>query len=125
MELNYLDHNPLLFIGKFILGCLFCVVSVIWWIHILISIVIKSNGDPLHPFLNNFLIGLNDGAGFMATGVFAFLSLYLLWCTTKGTLKLGLRLLCFTIHPMKVNETWMNSFLFNIQLILLASVSVT
>ena len=30
----------------------------------------------------------------------------------------------FTIHPMKVNETWMNSFLFNVLLILICSVSV-
>lgn len=33
--------------------------------------------------------------------------------------------LLFTIHPMKVNETWMNSFLFNVTLILITSVAVT
>ena len=30
----------------------------------------------------------------------------------------------FTIHPMKINETWMNSFLFNLTLILLSSVTI-
>jgi len=114
LELSYLDHNPLVFIGKFILGIIFSVLSILWWIHILLFVVIKSDGNPVHPFLNDLLIGLEKAAGFLATSVFAFLSLYLLWCTTKGTLKLGLRILCFTIHPMKVNETWMNSFLFNV-----------
>jgi len=73
------------------------------------------------------LIGLeNGGAGFIATGLFAFLGLYLLWCTQKGNFKMGVRIpFLFTIHPMKVNETWMNSFLFNVLLILICSVSVT
>jgi len=55
-----------------------------------------------------------------------FFSIYLLWCCTKGALKFGLRIpFIFSVHPMKVNETWMNSFLFNVNLILICSVSVT
>lgn len=46
--------------------------------------------------------------------------------TIKGNIKFGLRIfLCWALHPMKKNETYMNSFLFNVMLILIASVSVT
>ena len=69
----------------------------------LVFICIKPNGIPLNLFLNSFLIDLQNGnAGFIATLVFAFLSLYLLWCTTKGNFKFGVRVpFIFTIHPMK------------------------
>lgn len=40
LELNYLDHNPLIFVGKFILGLLFCIVSFIWWIHIILYVLV-------------------------------------------------------------------------------------
>lgn len=41
-------------------------------------------------------------------------------------MKFGLRIpLIVRFYPMKPNETWMNSFLFNIILLLLASVGIT
>lgn len=62
------------------------------------------NGFPIAPFLNEMLTGLeSSGITFLATGVFALMSLYLLWCTQKGNLKMGVRIpFLFTIHPMKV-----------------------
>lgn len=65
--------------------------------------MIRPNGIPVHLFLNNFLLKLNEAnAGFIATFVFAFLSLYLIWATTKGNFKFGVRIpFIFTIHPMK------------------------
>lgn len=76
--------------------------------------------------MNELLIGLNNGnAGFIATGIFAYLCLYMLWCVQKGTVKFGIRIpCCCRFHPMKENETWMNSFLFNIILMLISSVGV-
>lgn len=44
--------------------------------------------------------------------------------TINGTCKVGLNLLVFTIHPMKVGATLMSSFLFNVALVLLASTAV-
>lgn len=41
-----------------------------------------------------------------------------------GEMQLGMRLLFVTIHPMKWGGTLMNSFLFNVGLILLSSISV-
>lgn len=61
------------------------------------------NGFPTYTFLNRMLIGLeNANAGFIATVIYGFLSLYLLWCTTKGNIKFGFRIpFLFTLHPMK------------------------
>jgi LMBR1 domain-containing protein 1 len=101
----------------------------------LLFIAIKPNGVPASSFLNKILLGLEAGnAGFIATAIFAFLSLYLLWCVQKGNIKFGVRIpFIFSLHIMKyayvaslrVNETWMNTFLFNVSLILIASVAVT
>ena len=44
----------------------------------------------------------------------------------KGNFKFGVRILCcWEIFPMKANGTYMNTFLFNVTLILLASCSIT
>ena len=49
----------------------------------LLYIAIKtSNGTAASPFLNNILTGMeNANVGFLGTGIYAFLALYLLWCT--------------------------------------------
>ena len=76
--------------------------------------------------LNEMFIGLENGnAGFVSTGIFAYLCLYMLWCVQKGNIKFGIRIpCCCRFHPMKKNETLMNSFLFNVILLSIASVGV-
>jgi len=93
----------------------------------LVYFIIAPGGKPIYPFLNNLLTWLvEENVSFLSTAFFILFCLYLLWATIKGNIKFGLRvLLCWAIHPMKKNETYMNSFLFNINLILLTSVSVT
>jgi LMBR1 domain-containing protein 1 len=92
----------------------------------LLYFVIIIDNKPYYPFLNNLFVFLqNNGLGFLATAFFALFCLYLLWASIKGNLKFGMRMFLINIHPMKKNETYMNSFLFNIMLILLTSVSVT
>ena len=54
-------------------------------------------------------------------GIFTF---YLLFCVTKGCVKVGLRCFCIQIHPMRVGNTMMNSLLFNVLLLLLCSISI-
>jgi hypothetical protein len=60
---------------------------------------------PLIPFMNEMLIGLdNSNAGFLSTGIFAYLCLYMIWCVQKGTVKFGMRIpFCCQFHPMKEN----------------------
>ncbi|EGR30777.1 lmbr1-like conserved region family protein, putative [Ichthyophthirius multifiliis] len=127
LELNIVGINPAIWFFKLIGGVIFFIVSIIWWLHIILYVLSSDiNGFPKAPFLNEMLIELeSSGVSFLSTALFAFLSLYLLWCVQKGNIKFGLRIpFIFTLHPMKVNETWMNSFLFNINLVLICSVAV-
>ncbi len=65
-------------------------------------------------------------AGFFAAIVYTYLILYLVWAVIKGNIKFGLRIpFIVRFYPMKPNETWMNSFLFNIILMLMASAGIT
>jgi len=107
---------------QLVLGLIGIVISICWLLHIILFVIPKP---PIHPFLNNFFIALDEAFtlfGVIAYGIFAF---YLLWCVIKGTFKFGLRIpFIFSIHPMKVGETLMNAFLFNTLLMLLASVTL-
>ncbi|KAL8551865.1 hypothetical protein ACS0TY_000781 [Phlomoides rotata] len=58
----------------------------------------------------------------MGTVAFAFFCFYLLLAVIAGAMMLGLKLVFITIHPMKWGATLMNSFLFNVGLILLCSI---
>eukprot|EP01017_Pseudomicrothorax_dubius_P025556 TRINITY_DN2772_c0_g2_i5.p1 TRINITY_DN2772_c0_g2~~TRINITY_DN2772_c0_g2_i5.p1 ORF type:complete len:399 (-),score=102.13 TRINITY_DN2772_c0_g2_i5:421-1617(-) len=101
-QIDYENTNPLVYLGKLLLGILCALVSFIWLLHILLFLIIKSDGYPLHTFLNKMLIGLEEGgAGFIATAIFAGFSLYLVWACQKGNIKFGLRIFLISIHPMK------------------------
>ncbi|XP_020250628.1 LOW QUALITY PROTEIN: LIMR family protein Os06g0128200-like [Asparagus officinalis] len=109
------------YLGKLILGILGLIVSVAWVAHIIIYSLINP---PLSPFLNEVFIKLDDVWGLLGTAAFAFFCFYLLIAVIAGAMMLGLRLVFITIHPMKWGATLMNSFLFNVGLILLCSISV-
>ncbi|KAL9242603.1 hypothetical protein vseg_016589 [Gypsophila vaccaria] len=109
------------YLTKLILGILGLIVSVAWIAHIVIYLIIRP---PLSPFLNFVFIKLDDVWGLLGTAAFAFFCFYLLVAVVAGATMLGLRLVFITIHPMKWGATLMNSFLFNVGLILLCSISV-
>ncbi|KAG5042375.1 hypothetical protein AAZX31_03G050200 [Glycine max] len=109
------------YLAKFVLGILGLIVSVAWVAHIIIYLLIDP---PLSPFLNEVFIKLDDIWGLLGTAAFAFFCFYLLLAVIAGAMMLGLRLVFITIHPMKWGATLMNSFLFNVGLILLCSISV-
>ncbi|KAL8514520.1 hypothetical protein ACS0TY_013574 [Phlomoides rotata] len=60
--------------------------------------------------------------GLLGTVAFAFFCFYLLLAVIAGAMILGLKLVFIMIHPMKWGATLMNSFLFNVGLILLCSI---
>ncbi|CAL5338293.1 unnamed protein product [Camellia sinensis] len=95
------------------------IVSVAWIAHIVIYLLINP---PLSPFLNGVFIKLDDVWGLLGTAAFAFFCFYLLLAVIAGAMMLGMRLVFITIHPMKWGATLMNSFLFNVGLILLCSI---
>ena len=45
-------------------------------------------------------------------------------CVIKGNVKIGFRLLLFSVYPMKIGGTLMSSLLFNVNLIMLSSIAV-
>uniref|UniRef100_A0A7N0VHF4 LMBR1-like membrane protein n=1 Tax=Kalanchoe fedtschenkoi TaxID=63787 RepID=A0A7N0VHF4_KALFE len=109
------------YLAKLVLGVLGLIVSVAWIAHIIIYLLIDP---PLSPFLNEVFVKLDDVWGLLGTAAFAFFCFYLLLAVIAGAMMIGLRLVFITIHPMKWGATLMNSFLFNVGLILLCSISV-
>uniref|UniRef100_A0A0D6R4Q3 LIMR family protein n=1 Tax=Araucaria cunninghamii TaxID=56994 RepID=A0A0D6R4Q3_ARACU len=109
------------YIGRLMLGIIGFCVSIAWVAHIVIYLMINP---PLSPFLNEVFIKLDSVWGLLGTVAFAFFCFYLLLAVIAGATVLGLRLVFITIHPMKWGGTLMNSFLFNVALILLCSISV-
>lgn len=64
-------------------------------------------------------------ARFISSLFFCVLVIYILATVVKGNIKFGLRFLFFMpIHPMKVGRTYINSFLFNLFLVLLCTPAV-
>ena len=110
-----------------LLAGFFCLILSFTWIaQILLYIILKKNGKPISTFLNIPLVKLTKvNLSFIAISIFTVLSLYLLLITIKGNFKFGLRFMLFgQIHPMKKDNTYMNSILFNVMLIMITSVSV-
>ena len=103
------------------------ILSLLWVIQFCCSYFYIKNGRPGYPFLSYLLIYFQDNQiSFLSFFIFAILCLYLLFCMIKGNFKFGVRILCcWTIHPMKKDKTYMNSFVFNVALILLGSCAVT
>ena len=106
---------------------IFCfILSLLWIAQILLYIIIKKDGRPINGFLNIALVKLtNVNLSFLAISIFTVLSLYLLLITIKGNFKFGVRIMILgEIHPMKKDNTYMNSILFNVMLVMITSVSV-
>jgi LMBR1 domain-containing protein 1 len=102
-----------------LLGIISIIISLAWIAHIIAWNILQK-----YQFLNLLFIVLDKVFplfGVIAYGSFTF---YLLWACVKGVTKVGMRLLFFEVHPMKLRDTLMNAFLFNCALILVVSVTV-
>ena len=108
-------------------GIIATIFTLIWLIQFGLSYFYRKNGRPGVSFLARMYIFFNDhDVAFLSFFIFSLLSLYLLFCVIKGNFKFGVRLLCcWQVFPMKKNGTYMNTFIFNVTLILLASCSIT
>lgn len=108
-------------------GILAAMVSVVWFIQ-LVGTTINSGGKPLFTFLDTPLVNLQDqpGLGFLSVALYSLLVLYLQGCEVKGNIVFGLRIpFIISFHPMKKDRTFLNSFLFNINVMMLASIATT
>lgn len=118
-----LKANPLWDIAKLVLGTFLAIISLIIILHMLLYNIIVIKGRPASLFLNSFLYWVEYKiASFISTIFFAAFGVYLVFCVMKGAIRFGLRLFfIIKIHPMQLNKTYMNSFLFNAIMIMLAS----
>ena len=109
------------------LGILSIILSFLWLIQFICSYFYIKNGRPGYPFLSIMLIYFQDNdVSFLSFFFFSLLTLYLLFCVIKGNFQFGVRILCcWAVHPMEKGKTFMNSFLFNISLVLLGSMAIT
>ena len=137
-EYNYLnfanqvlnDTNGCVLISYYLLipfAILFLILSLLWVIQIMLSFIVISHNRPIINFLSAMLLALQDNhLAFLSFVFFSVFCLYLLFATMKGNVKFGMRFfMCMAVHPMKKDQTYMNSFLFNVCLLLLCSVSIT
>ena len=102
------------------------VISVFWVFQIL-GHIINPNGQPLYGFMDDWFSSLsNSGGSFIATILYGILVIYMQICLLRGNMIFGFRIpYIFKIHPMIVNKTYMNAMLFNCNLLLLASCSIS
>ncbi len=103
------------------LGVASAFVSLFWLLHVCLYVF---PDPPASSFLNEFFKAMDSAWGLLGTTSFALFCFYLIMCVVKGNVKVGFRLLLFTVYPMKLGGTLMSSFLFNVNLIMLSAVAV-
>ena len=125
-ELKIRTTHPIVHIISLIAGIIGVVGTIFWVVQILGTMILK-NGSPIFLFMDQWLSNLSlSSAAFMATILYAILVLYLQVCLVKGNTIFGIRIpFVIKIHPLLLNKTYMNSLLFNCNLMLLASMSTT
>jgi LMBR1 domain-containing protein 1 len=126
-------YQPKYYLGKIILiylklacGVLGIGISVCIILQILLYVIPKYTLriSAWAPFLNGVLTSLDSAAGFLGTAFYGIISFYFLLCVMHGQFTFGMRFFLFPLHPMKVHKTYMNSFLFNCQLLLMSAMAV-
>lgn len=108
-------------------GILATLVTITWAIQ-LFGTTINSNGTPIFTFLDTPLVNLQEqpGLGFLSVAIYSLLVLYLQGCAVKGNITFGLRIpFIISFHPMKRDRTYLNSFLFNVNIMMLSSIATT
>ncbi|TPX33356.1 hypothetical protein SmJEL517_g03727 [Synchytrium microbalum] len=116
--------NALLQLALFVLGIIGCFISFFWVLHVILyTLPVVTDSYPISPFLNSFFDSVNQ-VPFLGIAFYALFAFYLLACVVKGNIKLGMKILFITIHPLRFGETMMNSMVFNVGIILFCSLSV-
>ena len=114
-------YNPLVPFAKLFAGLIFTTISIMWILQIFFSMLISP---PPSQLLNVYLIQFDGWFPMFGNITYAIFSLYLLFATVAGCFKIGLSFLCIKIHPMEVGGTYVNSFLFNLGVILVCTIPI-
>ncbi|CAK4078465.1 unnamed protein product [Aphanomyces euteiches] len=118
---DYKNFNPLVPVGKLILGVFAGIISILWILQIIVGMLPVI---PILPFLNDYFMWFDKWFPLFGTVSVGIFTMYLLMACIKGCFKFGMRCFCCALHPMEYNGTYMNSFLFNLALILLCCIPV-
>jgi len=118
---NSEKSNPLVPYISLLLGCCAIIISIFWFIHIIVYVF---PSPPLAPFLNNYFSFFDSWFPLFGTLSIAIFTFYLLIAAVKGAFKFGVRFMFMHIHPMKVGKTYMSSFMFNMALVLMCALPV-
>lgn len=110
-----------------LIGGIFAIIGSLFWLVQLFGTMIIMNGKPIFLFIDAWLSDLSNGSvSFIATIIYAIMVLYQQICLIKGNTVFGIRVpFVLKVHPLIVNKTYMNSMLFNANLMLLASLSTS
>jgi LMBR1 domain-containing protein 1 len=113
------SYNPLIPYVKLGCGVFFSLLSILWLLQIILSVLT----DPsVTPFLSLYLISFDTFFPMFGNLTYAMFALYLLLCTVKGCFKLSVRSLCCKVHPMLIGGTYINSFLFNLGIVMFCTI---
>jgi len=112
--------NPLEWLCQAVCGGLGSGLSLTWYVHIVLYVFISP---PPTTCLNAAFVQLDSVFPLFGTALYGLFAFYLLACVIKGCMKVGLRFFCIPIHPMRIGDTMMSSFLFNVWLLLLCAVA--
>lgn len=115
------DFTPLIPYAKLLGGILGGAISLLWFLHIVLFMLVEP---PVTPFLNEYFIWFHSWFPLFGTLSYAIFAVYLFACTIKGCFKFGVRFFCLKIHPMSPGKTLMNSFMFNLAVIMLCCIPV-
>mmetsp|Transcript_104429 Transcript_104429/g.319816 ORF Transcript_104429/g.319816 Transcript_104429/m.319816 type:complete len:526 (-) Transcript_104429:27-1604(-) len=120
-------ENPAVSLAKLVFGILCGVMSLMWVIHIIASVMVSHISPAIQIPVLDGIFAACESAGVYPLGValFAVFTLYLLACTVYGCMKFGMRIFFFfSVHPMRARGTPLNSILFNVELVLVTSAAV-
>ena len=105
------EINPLLPWFNLIGGIFCAVITISWWLQLILEVFLAGLTGP---YLSSIFTELSSAFplfGIVAYGTFAF---YILLASVKGSITFAGRFFMISMHPMKANGTMMNSFLFNV-----------
>mmetsp|Transcript_71073 Transcript_71073/g.169636 ORF Transcript_71073/g.169636 Transcript_71073/m.169636 type:complete len:511 (+) Transcript_71073:64-1596(+) len=112
---------------KLCCGVVFALMSLAWVLQIVLCVLVPQlTGQAGPPFLNS-LFALCEESGFYPLGVavYACFIFYLLICVVKGCTKFGMRVaFLISIHPMRPQNTPLNSILFNVEMLLVSTAAL-
>jgi len=113
------ENSPCWYLIYLLVGIFSTIISICWLLHVILYLFADAT-----PFLNTVLIEADRAFPLFGTLLYAVFSFYLLACCIKGEFKVGITIPFFELHPMKFGATYINSFLFNVLLVLWCSVAV-